>query len=302
MHPENSHPDAQLGIHFLPEEEYVSVPLEAIPLGVPLPFPLYIKVAGKWTCFRAVNDVLTAERVLSLERHRDSVSVPKNNWSVFLDYLERMCVVDSDEVGVIAKNMRTLLVAYGKHLEESKGLEKNAVHKLRGLGIKLADFVYQHPQTVPFILKRYQQSEIYYASHATNVAVYSLAIAQKLTLSLEDARVLSFSCLVHNIGNSTVPVELLYKSGQLTDEEYEKMQSHPKLGSEILEYMDAPSETVLVAKQHHECIDGRGYPRNLRGREIHTFSKICTIADVYDAMISKKPSGKPGLRDRKSVV
>lgn len=283
------------------KNEFIPIPLETVPLETPLPFPLYVKVAGKWTCFRTTDDTLSKERVETLGKRIDTISVPRDNWNSFLDYLERLCTIESKDVELVAKNMRTLLLAFGKHLEESRGLEKNAVNRLRMLGIKLADFMYAHPKMIPQLMKRYQQTDVYYASHSTNVAVYSIAIAHKLGFNIADARLLAFSCLVHNIGNSIVPYELLYKTGELTEEEFSKMKRHASQGSEILEYMDAPSEAVIVARQHHERVDGMGYPWNLKNDEIHPFSKICTIADVYDALLSNRPSGSTAVKPTEAI-
>ncbi len=282
-------------------EDFIPIPLETVPLETPLPFPLYVKVAGKWVCFRAINDTLTKKRVETLGERIDTISVTRQDWNYFLEYLERICTIESKDMEKVAKNMRTLLLTFGKHLEESKGLEKNAVNKLRALGIKLADLLYSNPKLIPHLMKRYQQSDVYYASHSTNVAIYSLAIAHKLKFSLEDARLLAFSCLVHNIGNSVVSPELLYKAGKLSEEEFKEMQRHAQQGSEILEYMDAPTEAIFVARQHHEKMDGTGYPLNLKNDEIHVFSKICSIADVYDALLSNKPSGTSPLKPDEAI-
>jgi HD-GYP domain-containing protein (c-di-GMP phosphodiesterase class II) len=113
---------------------------------------------------------------------------------------------------------------------------------------------------------------------------------------------LVFAALVHNIGYALIPQEILYKQEKLSEEEWKIMKGHSSQGAELLEYLDVPTEVVLVARQHHEHINGKGYPTGLHGDEIHLFSRICSIADVYDALTSQKPYGAPPLSPSQAIV
>lgn len=278
-------------MEMIASETYIPTPLDTIPRDVPLPFPIHIRVAGKFILFRNLNDTLTNERVSSLNEKVDAVFIPETSWLAFLDYLDDVCEIAVEDPDTAAKNMHALLVAYGRHLEQMKVVERETIAKLRRLGYRLATLTKEHPNVTAKLLKRYKETSVYFSSHSANVAVYSTAIAHKLNMPIAEVEQLAFACLVHNIGNSLVPTGLLYKEGKLTEEEWRVVRAHSYQGAQLLEYMDAPTEVVLTAKQHHEHMDGKGYPLNLTGPEIHPFARICSIADVYDALTSRKPYG-----------
>lgn len=281
--------------------EYFVTPLDSIPLDVPLPFPIHVKVADKYVKFREVNDALSTERVLSLGQKVDAVFIQNGAWISFLDYLESICDISVADPETAAKNIHNLLVAYGQHLEQMQVLDQKTVNKLRKLGYRLADLCIAHPEVQGKLLKRYRETSVYFSSHSANVAVYSIAIARKLKFTESQIRDLSFACLVHNIGNSLVPPAVMYKKEKFNEEEWQMVKGHAEKGAQLLEYMNAPSEVVATVRQHHEHVDGRGYPNGLKGEEIHPFARICSIADVYDALISKKPYGKEPLEPKAAV-
>ncbi len=126
--------------------------------------------------------------------------------------------------------------------------------------------------------------------HSTSVTVLSLILGIKIGLSLDQLRQLGYGALLHDIGKTKVPKDILNKSGTLTAEEMETMKKHTIWGFEILKAQGfLPYESCLVALQHHEKLNGTGYPYSLSSSEIHLFSKITAIADVYDALTSDRP-------------
>jgi len=126
--------------------------------------------------------------------------------------------------------------------------------------------------------------------HSTNVTVLSLILGIRIGLSIDQLKQLGYGALLHDIGKTKVPKEILNKSGILTEEEMETMKSHTIWGFEILKSQGfLPYESCLVALQHHEKLNGTGYPYSLSAKEIHLFSKITAIVDVYDALTSDRP-------------
>lgn len=100
---------------------------------------------------------------------------------------------------------------------------------------------------------------------------------------------LGVGALLHDIGKILIPSHILNKPTQLSDEEFELVKAHTEYGFDILRRQDQfPSVVAHCAYQHHERIDGSGYPRQLKGNEIHQFGKIIGIADVFDAMTSNR--------------
>ncbi len=110
---------------------------------------------------------------------------------------------------------------------------------------------------------------------------------------------LGFGLVVHDIGNLTIPGEILNKPAQLDRAEYELIKKHPQAGTDMLAAADLSPLTMAVVRDHHERIDGSGYP-NGRSDTLHQFARIAAIAEVYDAIVSDRPY-KPGARPHTAV-
>jgi len=134
----------------------------------------------------------------------------------------------------------------------------------------------------------------YTAGHQRRVAQIAVAIAQELGLSQERQESLRIACTLHDIGKIVVPAEILSKPGQINPLEQELVKSHSRVGYEILKEIDFPKEIADIVLQHHERLDGSGYPNGLRGDEISLEARITAVADVMEAMMSHRPY-RPGL-------
>jgi putative nucleotidyltransferase with HDIG domain len=125
--------------------------------------------------------------------------------------------------------------------------------------------------------------------HDKNVAKLSLEIGKAMGLdefTLESIRV---SAMVHDIGKIIVPTEILSKPGILSSIEFEMIKRHPETAYEILHEVDLPWPVAEIVYQHHERLDGSGYPRHLKDGEILLEAKIIMVADVFEAMSSHRP-------------
>lgn len=126
--------------------------------------------------------------------------------------------------------------------------------------------------------------------HSVNVAVISVMIGWRLNLNNQQLEDLCMGVLLHDVGKVTVSEAIHNKPGKLTDEEYLEMQQHTNRGFGFLRDRGAFSPIVWsVAHQHHELYDGSGYPKGRRGKEIHIFSRIAAVVDVFDALTSDRP-------------
>lgn len=129
----------------------------------------------------------------------------------------------------------------------------------------------------------------YTAGHQQRVAGLSLAIAERMGLRQEQREGLRIAALLHDIGKLAVPVEILSKPGRLNEHEFELVKTHPAIGYRILSEIDFPWPVAEVVYQHHERLDGSGYPRGLRGEEILLEARIIGVADVTEAMLNHRP-------------
>lgn len=136
-----------------------------------------------------------------------------------------------------------------------------------------------------------QEKDLYTHNHGDRVKNYSVEIANKLGLSKESVENIAFASLFHDIGKINVPDEILQKPGRLTNEEMELIKMHPLDGAEMVKDTYYKKITKIIL-EHHERLDGSGYPYGLMGYEISIEAKIIAVADTFDAMITDRPYRK----------
>ncbi len=128
--------------------------------------------------------------------------------------------------------------------------------------------------------------------HSVNVGVLAVSLA-KAVLAKEDKHdmhALGAGFFLHDIGKVYIDEAIINKPGKLDKEEMAEMRKHPSKGFKLLnDTKQIGEESRLIVLQHHEREDGSGYPKRLRGNEIHVYGRICSVADVYDALVSKRP-------------
>ena len=136
--------------------------------------------------------------------------------------------------------------------------------------------------------------DMYTFAHSVNVAMLSALLATLMGFSKEKISDLTMGALLHDLGKTAVSLEILNKAGRLTEQEFAVIKGHPAAGSDKILAMKLPrAETIaIVARQHHEHMDGSGYPDKRAGDNIHPYGRIAAIADVYDALTSERPYKK----------
>lgn len=134
----------------------------------------------------------------------------------------------------------------------------------------------------------------YTAGHQRRVALLAEAIARDLSLPEQQIEGLVLAAVVHDVGKISIPTELLTKPGRLSDLELSLIEQHPESGYEIVKGIEFPWPIAEIVRQHHERLDGSGYPRGLQGDAILLEARILAVADVIEAMASHRPY-RPGL-------
>ena len=129
----------------------------------------------------------------------------------------------------------------------------------------------------------------YTAGHQRRVAQLAVAIARGMGLAEERVEAVLTAGLLHDIGKVSVPIEILTKPGQINQLEYGLIQRHPQVGYDILKSIEFDQPIAEFVYQHHERLDGGGYPNGLTGEELHLEARILAVADVVEAMSSHRP-------------
>jgi len=138
--------------------------------------------------------------------------------------------------------------------------------------------------------------DLYLYTHSLNVTLYSLTMGMANGYNQQQLLELGYGALLHDIGKTKIPLSILEKKEPLTEEEFNEIQKHTIYGFEILrKEFEIPLMAAHVAYQHHERLNGKGYPRGLKGNEIQEYAKIVAIADVYDALTGYRVYKEPTL-------
>lgn len=144
-------------------------------------------------------------------------------------------------------------------------------------------------QTILALTTMMETRDPYTASHQKRVASLAVAIAHELEVSKNQFAIIYMAATVHDIGKFRIPSEILCKPGKLDDIEYSLMQTHCRSGFEILTKMNVPNLVAEIVLQHHERLNGTGYPQGLAGNKILWEAKVLGVADVVEAMASHRP-------------
>ena len=144
-------------------------------------------------------------------------------------------------------------------------------------------------QIMDAVLKVFQLKDPYTAAHQKKVALLSSAIAKEMNLSEGQIESIYIAAMIHDIGKISVPSEILSKPDAINEAEYTLIKNHPEIAFETLKDIESPWQTTKIIIQHHERLDGSGYPLGLIGEDIILEAKILGVADVIEAMSSHRP-------------
>jgi HD-GYP domain-containing protein (c-di-GMP phosphodiesterase class II) len=148
--------------------------------------------------------------------------------------------------------------------------------------------------TIRVMASAVEARDPYTSGHQLRAANLACAIAMEMGLPQDKIEGLQMAGSIHDIGKLSIPAEILSKPNKLTNLEFSLIKEHSQKGYEMLKDVESPWPLAQIVYQHHERMDGSGYPRNLKGDEIIMESRIMAVADVVEAMASHRPY-RPGL-------
>jgi PAS domain S-box-containing protein/putative nucleotidyltransferase with HDIG domain len=143
--------------------------------------------------------------------------------------------------------------------------------------------------TVNTLASTVEMRDPYTAGHQRRVTILACAIAEEIGLTEEQFDGLRLAGMIHDIGKITVPIEILNKPGRISETEFNIIKTHPQAGYNLLREIEFPWPVAQIVLQHHERLDGSGYPQGLKDGTIMLEAKILAVADVVEAMASHRP-------------
>ena len=181
-----------------------------------------------------------------------------------------------------------------------ENLEKMVQERTEELQATLNDLRKAMQGIIHVMVLTIESRDPYTAGHQQRVTLLASALAQEMGLSEKDVEGVKMASLIHDIGKISVPSEILSKPGKLTEIEFCLVKTHPQSGYEILKNITLPWPIAQIVLQHHERLDGSGYPLGLKDKEILLEAKIIGVADVVEAMASHRPY-RPALGIEKAL-
>lgn len=186
------------------------------------------------------------------------------------------------------ENYEKTLDVLKKYFEQTRRYKKLSVTSMRELSDNSIEHMVSTPSIISFLLML-ERKDDYTFHHSLNVSILAGVLGKWLGIGGQDLKDLILSGLLHDTGKALVDIAILNKPDKLTGKEFEIMRFHPVFGYELLrDTPELPEAVRLGVLQHHERMDGTGYPLKLAGGQIHYFGKIIAIADIYDAMTSDR--------------
>jgi len=244
--------------------------------------------------FKSVNE-LCDYVVIDTEKGNDidpSIEHVPSSSAVVIDFKTRKRIPTTTsfqqelkQARIVHKRARNQLDSMFNDVRMGKNLDVSGAKEVVS---GMVDSIVRNPDAQLWLSNLRKRDE-YTAIHSLNVCIFALTFARYLGFTTEEMNELGVGALLHDIGKMRVPLEILNKEGKLTDEERTIVREHAQHGYDILKNSPGlPASTIEVVYTHHERKKGTGYPRGLVESQIHLFSRMVAIVDVYDAITSDR--------------
>ena len=274
------------------EQNMVEVLPSSIELG-PIPFSLYSSDdSGRLVLFCKTGYQITKQHRDTLSTGDRSYFVTSEDLGAFYDYaFERVDrIVASDKIPMHEKAQ--MLNGMGKRIVTLMLDDPGNSISIKRCGKLLNSFleIIIYYSEVTDDLLSFAPTDNYYLTHSISVSVFSILIGRKLFGDKRrDLWLLGMAGLLHDVGMTRVPPEIVNKPGRLDPTEMTEIRQHPIYSLEMTVRHSLPHPVKAAIRGHHERLDGSGYPDGLQSTRIHVFARIVAVADVYDAMTSDRP-------------
>jgi len=279
-------------------EHYIPISLDSLRIDTITDFDLFINISKKnqkrrLVLYRKRNISFTERNRKNLAYHGTEElfidSSDKKQYQLYLeDNLDAIIAdesVPTEEKSKIAYTCATGLVEElmenprsGEHIKRSKAVISNMVN-----------YMLTGSQAF-FSLMTVTSFDYYTYTHSVNVSVFGIALAHRLGIyTQQEINAIGTGLMVHDIGKSLIDQRILNKRGSLNKDEWALMKEHPENGVRLLRASaQVDDETLVIVHDHHEKLDGSGYPRRLRGDAIHPYARIAAMVDIFDALTTRR--------------
>jgi HD-GYP domain-containing protein (c-di-GMP phosphodiesterase class II) len=287
------------------QSNYFSVRYDLIQTDQPLLFDLFINssvVKGKEKFVRIFpqGGSLNKEELAEFHRKYIQLYVPEDQRKIYLKSLIKANFDDVSKTNVIKDSaVQYLNNIFDKDKEFSTELLAKNIEGCREVVESMVDVLDHHNiESLRSLIGSLSFHDFYTYDHSINVSMYCISIYRAVNPKASRKELIhaGLGGLLHDLGKIKIPTHILNNPGGLSDDDYQVIKKHPDYGLELLEEgkceVSADIDLRIIARvvhEHHENYDGTGYPKKLKGKdEIHLLARVCTIADFFDAITTKR--------------
>lgn len=278
---------------------FFPVSLKTMRIDTPLPFDVYLRIKNdKMVLFLSHGNVFNEDARQRLMENKVSWLYIKNaHKRQFNHYLHQHLeeIIGDSTISIEQKTSiaHETISSLAEELFDKP--ETQTIHQYKSAISSTVKLVFDNEDAMNNLIRITSYDFTTY-THSINVGIFALGLAKEILGSDAEYNIdaLAAGFFLHDIGKCLVPHSVLNKPGPLNPSEWKVMKRHPYNGYKILHQFDELSpEAEVIVMQHHERHNGNGYPNGLKGDDIHVYSKICCIADVFDALTSQRPYKRP---------
>lgn len=272
---------------------FIPIHVESLRIDKVLGFDIYIYVGRELVLYRSQTLPFTNENLERLrENNVQQIFIAHDSKAAYQRYIEENLsdiltdpkIEEVKKAEILYDTSKALIKdvlanpTYSENIKRSQSLVENTI-----------DYILKGREAFLSLMK-ITSFNYYTYTHSVNVATFSLALARQLGIDDRDQlMVLGTGALLHDVGKSKVPERILTKRTSLNRSEFEIMKKHPGWGGDILRETDMiHEESYYPVLHHHERMDGSGYPHGLVEADMHPYSRIVAIADVFDALTTER--------------
>lgn len=280
------------------EVKLVKIFPKMLKLDKELSYHLYKKQRGKfYEKFLNSDEIFDKESLNTIENNNiEYLYIKHDDYEKYSKDLRHYLysMVNDKNTPVLLKSEKLHLMASGTMLDLLTTEVSKSKIKLVSQSIDITvDFILKDNNAIKSMIE-VTNHDYYTYTHCVDVATYALGFGAFLGLDENQLKVLGKGAMLHDLGKKKIPLEVLNKNGKLTQEEFNLMMKHPGYGVEILKEMEEKDKVILaIVEQHHEKINGSGYPKALKGNEINPLAQIVAICDIFNALTTKRSYKKP---------
>lgn len=271
---------------------YMKIRLNSLPPFTAIPFDLFVSIGDHFVHYLRAGDKLQAEKIVSFEKKAPEaffiLAAERGHYQKFVRDGLMSEQFDTKQKALILRESTMVLV---EELFERPDIEQ-VLQDARGVVEDFVTFMESDAAAMANLIGL-SSHDFYTYNHSLDVSIYSLGLGQVVGFRNMDLKELGLGGLFHDIGKRYVPLEIICKEGPLNDSEWMQMQKHPQYGLMILNEHNANDNLKACAFEHHESMQGNGYPQKLQANEIHAMARVVSVADTYDALTTKRSYNDP---------